>query len=43
MVCDLVYTTDNATWGFPEIKLGCFPPVAAAALSALVGQNGRLS
>jgi cyclohexa-1,5-dienecarbonyl-CoA hydratase len=39
MVCDLVYTTDNATWGFPEIKLGCFPPVAAAALSALVGQK----
>jgi len=39
MVCDLVYTTDDATWGFPEIKLGCFPPVAAAALAALVGQK----
>lgn len=39
MVCDIVITTDSATWGFPEIKLGCFPPVAAAALSALVGQK----
>ena len=39
MVCDLTVTTATATWGFPEIKLGCFPPVAAAALSALVGQK----
>ena len=39
MVCDIVITAETATWGFPEIKLGCFPPVAAAALSALVGQK----
>ena len=39
MVCDLVYTTDDAKWGFPEISLGCFPPVAVTALSALVGQK----
>jgi cyclohexa-1,5-dienecarbonyl-CoA hydratase len=39
MVCDLVYTSDTASWGFPEIKLGCFPPVAATALAALVGQK----
>lgn len=39
MVCDLVYTTDSAQWGFPEIKLGCFPPVACTALAALVGQK----
>jgi cyclohexa-1,5-dienecarbonyl-CoA hydratase len=39
MVCDLVYTTENAQWGFPEIQLGCFPPVAATALSALIGQK----
>ncbi len=39
MVCDLVYTTDTAQWGFPEIKLGCYPPVAATALAALVGQK----
>ena len=39
MVCDLLYTTENAKWGFPEIKLGCFPPVAATTLAALVGQK----
>jgi cyclohexa-1,5-dienecarbonyl-CoA hydratase len=36
-VCDIVYTARNASWGFPEIKLGCYPPVAAVALPALVG------
>lgn len=36
-VCDMVYTARDATWGFPEIKLGCYPPVATVALSALVG------
>ena len=39
MVCDLVITADNAQWGFPEIKLGCYPPVACTALAALVGQK----
>ncbi len=39
MMCDLVYTSELATWGFPEIKLGCYPPVATAALAALVGQK----
>lgn len=39
MVCDLVFTTKNAQWGFPEIKLACFPPVAATALAALIGQK----
>ena len=39
MVCDLVYTDEAATWGFPEIKLGCYPPVAATALAALIGQK----
>jgi cyclohexa-1,5-dienecarbonyl-CoA hydratase len=39
MVCDLVVTAEDATWGFPEISLGCFPPVAATALAALVGQK----
>lgn len=37
MVCDLVYTSDSAQWGFPEIKLGFFPPVACSGLAALVG------
>ena len=39
MVCDVVYTAASAQWGFPEIKLGCYPPVACAALAALVGQK----
>ena len=39
MVCDIVYTAEDAQWGFPEIKLGCYPPVACAALAALVGQK----
>jgi len=39
MMCDIVITTDDANWGFPEITLGCFPPVAATALGALVGQK----
>ena len=39
MVCDIVYTTESAQWGFPEIKLACYPPVACAALAALVGQK----
>jgi cyclohexa-1,5-dienecarbonyl-CoA hydratase len=34
-----VYTSESATWGFPEIKLGCYPPVAVTALAALVGQK----
>jgi cyclohexa-1,5-dienecarbonyl-CoA hydratase len=39
LLCDLVVTAEHATWGFPEISLGCFPPVAATALAALVGQK----
>ena len=39
MVCDMVYTAASAQWGFPEIKLGCYPPVACTALAALVGQK----
>ena len=39
LVCDLVYTARNASWAFPEIKLACYPPVACAALAALIGQK----
>jgi cyclohexa-1,5-dienecarbonyl-CoA hydratase len=39
VVCDVAYTTASAQWGFPEIKLGCYPPVACTALAALVGQK----
>jgi cyclohexa-1,5-dienecarbonyl-CoA hydratase len=39
MVCDMCFTTPDAKWGFPEISLGCYPPVACTALAALVGQK----
>src|SRR6476469_8218608 len=39
MVCDMCFTTTDAKWGFPEISLGCYPPVACTALAALVGQK----
>jgi cyclohexa-1,5-dienecarbonyl-CoA hydratase len=39
MVCDMIYTSTSAQWGFPEIKLGCYPPVACTGLAALVGQK----
>ncbi|MGH9670557.1 MAG: enoyl-CoA hydratase/isomerase family protein, partial [Terriglobales bacterium] len=42
LVCDLVYTARHASWGFPEIKLACYPPVAVVALAALVGQKRAL-
>jgi len=38
-VCDMVYTAHDAAWGFPEIKLACYPPVAAVALATLIGQK----
>jgi cyclohexa-1,5-dienecarbonyl-CoA hydratase len=37
MACDLVICEENAQLGFPEITLGCYPPVAAALLPARVG------
>jgi len=39
MMCDIVVTSESATWGFPEITLACFPPVATTALAAIVGQK----
>ena len=39
LVCDVVFTARDTAWGFPEIKLGCFPPVAAVALPTVVGQK----
>jgi cyclohexa-1,5-dienecarbonyl-CoA hydratase len=39
MICDMCFTADNAKWGFPEITLGCYPPVACTALAALVGEK----
>jgi cyclohexa-1,5-dienecarbonyl-CoA hydratase len=39
MISDVVITSETATWGFPEISLGCYPPVAVTALASIVGQK----
>jgi len=39
LLCDIVYASPDSVWGFPEVKLACFPPVAAAALASIVGQK----
>jgi len=39
LVCDIVYCEAASTWGFPEIKLACYPPVACTALAAVIGQK----
>src|SRR5260370_291411 len=39
MVCDMCFTTPDAKWGFPEITLGCYPPVACTALAAVAGEK----
>src|SRR5260370_42671720 len=33
LLCDLVIAADDTVFGLPEIKLGAFPPVAAACLA----------
>jgi cyclohexa-1,5-dienecarbonyl-CoA hydratase len=35
--CDLVIVTEDARIGFPEIRLACFPPGAAALLPVKIG------
>ena len=39
LVCDVVFASPNSVFGFPEIKLACYPPIASVALSAIVGQK----
>lgn len=37
--CDFVIATGSAQFGQPEIKLGCFPPVAMLTLPELIGPH----
>jgi len=37
--CDFVLATESAQFGQPEIKLGCFPPVAILTLPWLIGMQ----
>ncbi|HEX2711926.1 MAG TPA: enoyl-CoA hydratase/isomerase family protein, partial [Candidatus Acidoferrales bacterium] len=40
--CDFVVAGESAEFGQPEIKLGCFPPVALILLPGLVGLRAAL-
>jgi cyclohexa-1,5-dienecarbonyl-CoA hydratase len=42
LCCDLVVATPRSRFGQPEIKLGCFPPVAAAWLPRRIGPGRTL-
>src|SRR5260370_34774400 len=37
--CDFVLTAESTQFGQPEIKLGCFPPVAMVTLPHLIGMR----
>jgi cyclohexa-1,5-dienecarbonyl-CoA hydratase len=37
--CDIVIASDRSKFGQPEIKLGVFPPVAAALLPLVIGER----
>lgn len=40
--CDFVVATESAKFGQPEIKLGCFPPVAMVTLPRLAGARAAM-
>jgi cyclohexa-1,5-dienecarbonyl-CoA hydratase len=37
LACDLIFASENASFGLPEIALGVFPPAAAALLPFRAG------
>lgn len=40
--CDFVLASESAQFGQPEIKLGCFPPVAMVTLPSLIGMPAAM-
>lgn len=40
--CDFVVATESAQFAQPEIKLGCFPPVALVTLARLIGMQAAM-
>lgn len=40
--CDFVIAGESAQFGQPEIKLGCFPPVAMVTLPHLIGMRAAM-
>ena len=39
LACDLVIAAGDASIGFPEIDVGCYPPAAAAILARSIGRH----
>jgi len=37
--CDILVAADNSSFATPEIQVGCYPPVALARFSALIGYH----
>ncbi len=42
LACDFILASEEARFALPEIKLGAFPPVAAALLPHLIGEKKAL-
>lgn len=40
--CDFVLATESAQFGQPEIKVGCYPPVAMVTLPRLIGMQAAM-
>jgi cyclohexa-1,5-dienecarbonyl-CoA hydratase len=40
--CDFVIATQSAQFGQPEVRLGCFPPVAVVTFPCLVGPRAAM-
>jgi len=40
--CDMIVASERAKFGQPEIKVGCFPPVAAVLLAQLIPRSRAL-
>jgi cyclohexa-1,5-dienecarbonyl-CoA hydratase len=40
--CDFLVATESAKFGQPEIKLGCFPPIAMVTFPRLIGLRAAL-
>jgi cyclohexa-1,5-dienecarbonyl-CoA hydratase len=42
LFCDMIVASEKASFGQPEIQVGVFPPIAAAALPGIVGPKKAL-
>jgi len=40
--CDVILSSESAVFGFPQIKMGLFPPIGTAVLPRLIGRNRTL-